>query len=221
MSPVADRAGVDRESTLPQRSSNVVWHEGEVPREERWRAAGVAGATVWFTGLSGSGKSTVAMAVERLLLDAGRIAYPLDGDNLRHGLNGDLGFDAESRRENVRRVAEVARLLADAGVVALVPVISPYRAGRDYARSIHEAVGLPFLEVFVDTAIDVCEQRDPKGLYRKARAGEISGFTGIDDPYEAPIAPDLHIDGGTTPVSEAAAAVMGLLSVHGVAHGRA
>ena len=196
------------------RSENVVWHEGEVSRAERWGSAGVTGATIWFTGLSGSGKSTVAAAVERLLLERGQVAYMLDGDNLRHGLNGDLGFDAASRHENVRRVAEVARLFADAGVVALVPVISPYRAGRDHARTIHEAVGLTFLEVFVDTPIEVCEQRDPKGLYRKARAGEITGFTGIDDPYEAPLAPDLHIDGAATPLAEAAARVVGALTSH-------
>jgi len=188
-----------------------VWHEGGVSREERRQATRAAGATVWFTGLSGSGKSTIAAAVERLILRSARIAYLLDGDNLRHGLNGDLGFDTASRNENIRRVAEVARLFADAGVIALVPVISPYRAGRDHARSIHADVGLPFTEVFVDTPIAICEQRDPKGLYSKARAGEIKGFTGIDDPYEAPLAPDLRIDTAITSVGEAAAAVMAAL----------
>ncbi|MCZ7536687.1 MAG: adenylyl-sulfate kinase [Acidimicrobiia bacterium] len=209
----------DRGSAALPRSENVVWHEGELTREERWSAASVAGATIWFTGLSGSGKSTVAAAVERLLLDAGRISYLLDGDNLRHGLNGDLGFDAASRHENVRRVAEVARLFADAGVVALVPVISPYRSGRDHARSIHEDVGLSFLEVFVDTPIEVCEQRDPKGLYRKARAGELTGFTGIDDPYEAPLSPGLRIDGGATPVAVAAETVLAALAERRSARG--
>ncbi len=174
-----------------RQSPNVVWHPGHLTREERWAAIGSAGATVWFTGLSGSGKSTVAIEVERQLLAAGRPCYLLDGDNLRHGLNGDLGFSAEDRDENVRRVAEVARLFADAGVVALVPLISPYRAARDRARQVHDVAGLPFLEVFVDTPIELCEQRDPKGLYAKARAGEIRGFTGIDDPYEAPLAPEL------------------------------
>ncbi len=174
-----------------RQSPNVVWHPGHLTREERWVAIGSAGATVWFTGLSGSGKSTVAIEVERQLLAAGRPCYLLDGDNLRHGLNGDLGFSAEDRDENVRRVAEVARLFADAGVVALVPLISPYRAARDRARQVHDVAGLPFLEVFVDTPIELCEQRDPKGLYAKARAGEIRGFTGIDDPYEAPLAPEL------------------------------
>jgi bifunctional enzyme CysN/CysC len=182
-------------------SDNVVWHRGAVDRADRPSA----GATVWFTGLSGSGKSTVAVELERALVAAGRPTYLLDGDNLRHGLNADLGFSAADRSENIRRVGEVARLFADAGVVALVPVISPYRADRDRARSIHEAVGVPFVEVFVDTPLDVCEARDPKGLYAKARAGEIKGFTGIDDPYEAPVHPDLRLtpaDGD--PVAQAA-----------------
>lgn len=172
-------------------STNVVWHPSDLPREQRWEHTGMRGATVWFTGLSGSGKSTVAAAVERHLVEQGRSAYVLDGDNLRHGLNGDLGYSAAARDENVRRVSEVARLFADAGVVALVPLISPYRAGRERAREVHDAAGLRFVEVFVDTPIELCEQRDPKGLYAKARAGEITGFTGIDDPYEAPSDPDL------------------------------
>jgi bifunctional enzyme CysN/CysC len=170
-------------------TDHVVWHRGAVDRADRPSA----GATVWFTGLSGSGKSTVAVEVERALVAAGRPAYLLDGDNLRHGLNADLAFSAADRSENIRRVGEVARLFADAGVVALVPVISPYRADRDRAREIHEAVGVPFVEVFVDTPLEVCEARDPKGLYAKARAGEIKGFTGIDDPYEAPVHPDLRL----------------------------
>jgi adenylyl-sulfate kinase len=170
-------------------TGNVVWHQGAVARADR---PGV-GATVWFTGLSGSGKSTVAAELERALVAAGRPAYLLDGDNLRHGLNADLGFSAADRSENIRRVGEVARLFADAGVVALVPVISPYRTDRGRARAIHEAVGVPFVEVFVDTPLEVCEARDPKGLYAKARAGEIKGFTGIDDPYEAPLRPDLRL----------------------------
>lgn len=166
---------------------NLTWHAGEVTSADRPSL----GATVWLTGLSGSGKSTVAVELERLLVGSGRVAYRLDGDNLRHGLNADLGFSAEDRDENVRRAGEVARLFADAGVVAIVPLISPYRAGRDRARAVHEAAGVGFLEVFVDTPIELCEQRDPKGLYAKARAGEITGFTGIDDPYESPVSPDL------------------------------
>ncbi len=180
---------------------NIVWHEGAVARADRV----FPGATVWFTGLSGSGKSSVAVEVERELVARGRAAYLLDGDNVRHGLNADLGFSAADRTENIRRIGEVARLFADAGVVALVPVISPYRADRDRARAIHAEVGLPFVEVYVDTPLDVCEQRDPKGLYAKARAGEITGFTGIDDPYEAPGQPDVRLtpaDGD--PIAQAA-----------------
>src|SRR4051812_17366615 len=156
------------------------------------------------------------MACERLLLEQGQAAYVLDGDNLRHGLNGDLGFSAEDRSENVRRVGEVARLFADAGVVALVPLISPYRAGRDHARALHDAAGLDFVEVFVNTPIEVCEQRDPKGLYKKARSGELKGFTGIDDPYEAPLAPELVLDSGSAGASEAAERVLELLATAGV-----
>jgi len=176
---------------------DVVWHRGSVARSERLSR----GATVWFTGLSGSGKSTVAHECERLLLGEQRPSYVLDGDNLRHGLNGDLGFSAADRAENIRRVGEVARLFADAGVIALVPVISPYRADRERARAAHVAAGLPFLEVFVDTPLEVCEARDPKGLYAKARRGELRGFTGIDDPYEAPVAPEVRLtpdDGDAT-----------------------
>jgi bifunctional enzyme CysN/CysC len=170
---------------------DIVWHEPVVPRSERWSALGLRGATVWFTGLSGSGKSTVATEVERLLVAAGRPTYLLDGDNIRHGLNADLGFSTADRDENIRRIGEVARLFADAGVVALVPVISPYRAGRDRARALHDAAGLRFVEVFVDTPLEVCETRDPKGLYAKARRGELKNFTGIDDPYEPPTCPEL------------------------------
>lgn len=166
-----------------------MWHPSALDRDER----PFAGATVWFTGLSGSGKSTVAVEVERLLVASGRPAYLLDGDNLRQGLNGDLGFSADDRSENVRRVGEVARLFADAGVVALVPVISPYIADRSRVREIHALAGVPFAEIHVDTPIEICEQRDPKGLYAKARAGEITGFTGIDDPYEVPDAPELRL----------------------------
>jgi bifunctional enzyme CysN/CysC len=143
--------------------------------------------------LSGSGKSTIANAVAERLLGLGRLAYVLDGDNLRHGLNADLAFSAEDREENVRRVGEVARLMADAGLVVLVPVISPYRAHRDRVRRAHEAAELPFVEVFVDTPLDECERRDPKDLYRRARAGELVGLTGIDDPYEPPLRPDVVV----------------------------
>jgi bifunctional enzyme CysN/CysC len=197
----------DQEGTSP----DVVWHPSSLDRDERAGALGHRGATIWFTGLSGSGKSTVAAACERLLVADGRPAYLLDGDNLRHGLNGDLGFSAGDRDENVRRVAEVARLFADAGVVALVPLISPYRAARDRARALHEAAGVPFYEVFVDTPLEVCEERDPKGLYAKARAGELTGMTGIDDPYEAPGSPDLVITPDDGRAVAAATRVLALL----------
>lgn len=153
---------------------------------------GGIGMTVWLTGLSGSGKSSVAVELERQLISAGQAAYLLDGDNLRMGLNGNLGFTAEDRKENVRRVAHVARLFADAGVVAIVPLISPYRGGRELARQMHKAANLQFAEVFIDTPLEVCEARDPKGLYAKARAGELKGMTGIDDPYEAPLEPEFR-----------------------------
>jgi bifunctional enzyme CysN/CysC len=200
------------ESTSP----NVVWHLGEVHRSERWGATELGGATVWFTGLSGSGKSTVAVAVERLLLDSGRAAYRLDGDNLRHGLNGDLGFSSVDRDENVRRASEVARLFADSGLIALVPLISPYRSGRERAREIHRAADLPFLEIFVNTPIDECERRDPKGLYAKARAGEIPGFTGVDDPYEPPTACELELTPSDGDATSQAGLVVTLLRERGV-----
>ncbi|MDA8044874.1 MAG: adenylyl-sulfate kinase [Actinomycetota bacterium] len=173
-------------------TSNVTWHQNAVDRDSR----AATGATIWLTGLSGSGKSTVAVEVERRLVDAGRAAYLLDGDNLRHGLNADLGFGAADRAENVRRVGEVAKLFADAGLVSVVSLVSPYRADRNRVRNSHEAAGLRFIEIFVDTPLDVCEARDPKGLYAKARAGQISGFTGIDDPYEPPDSPDLVLRPG-------------------------
>tara|TARA_B110000014_G_C19984049_1_gene509581 strand:+ start:350 stop:952 length:603 start_codon:yes stop_codon:yes gene_type:complete len=171
--------------------SNLTWHSNNLSRKERHASLGYTGATIWFTGLSGSGKSSIASATEKLIVTSGRPSYLLDGDNLRLGLNEDLNFSAKDRHENVRRVAEVARLFADAGLVALVPLISPYREDRENAREIHDQFGLRFFEVFVDTPIEVCEERDPKGLYKKARSGEIKGFTGIDDPYEMPNDPDL------------------------------
>ncbi len=172
--------------------TNVVWHSNLVQRDQR----PTRGCTVWLTGLSGSGKSTVAVEVEHRLVAAGRPAYLLDGDNLRHGLNSDLGFSAADRGENVRRVGEVARLFADAGIVAVVSLVSPYRADRDQVRALHEAAGLRFLEVFVDTPLEVCEARDPKGMYAQARAGQITGFTGVDDPYEPPLEPELVLRPG-------------------------
>jgi bifunctional enzyme CysN/CysC len=172
---------------ITEPSASVVWHPAAVGRADR----ATRGMTVWLTGLSASGKSTIAAELERRLVLAGRPAYRLDGDNLRHGLNAGLGFSPRDRAENVRRVGEVAQLFADAGLVAVVSLISPYRADRDLVRARHVAAGLAFLEVFVDTPVDVCEARDPKGMYARARAGEITGFTGVDDPYEVPVEPAL------------------------------
>jgi adenylyl-sulfate kinase len=194
---------------MADRSPNVVWQKG-TEREQRWAALGHGGATVWMTGLPGSGKSTIASGVEAALLGAGRSVYILDGDNLRHGLNGDLGFSAEDRTENVRRTAEVSALLADAGVVVLVALVSPYRADRDAARAVHAARGLPFLEVHVATPLEECERRDPKGLYARARAGEITGLTGVDDPYEPPVAADVVVGAGEG-LDEAVALVLAAL----------
>jgi adenylyl-sulfate kinase len=186
---------------------NIVWQHGTVSRDARPSR----GATIWFTGFSGSGKSTIASAVETALIEQGRPAYLLDGDNVRHGLNADLGFSADDRAENVRRIAHVAQLLADAGVVALVPVISPYRAGRLFARQIHAVADLPFIEVWVSTPIEECEKRDPKGLYVKARAGQLTGFTGIDDAYEAPDSPELALPSHQLSVAESVERVISAL----------
>ncbi|MEO1717998.1 MAG: adenylyl-sulfate kinase [Planctomycetota bacterium] len=168
------------------KATNVHWHEGNLTREERFKALGSKGCTLWFTGLSASGKSTVASALEQVLVQQGVNAYRMDGDNIRMGLNKNLGFSAEDRAENIRRIGEVAKLFADNGTVAITSFISPYAADRDACRALHDEAGLPFFEVFADTPLEECEKRDPKGLYKKARAGEIKGFTGIDDPYEEP-----------------------------------
>ena len=186
------------------RDSNVVWQSSKVTRDQRPHR----GATVWLTGLSGSGKSTIATELERRLVAEGRPAYLLDGDNLRHGLNADLGFGDDDRRENIRRTSEVASLFADSGAVALVSLISPFAAERQRAREIHEARGLTFFEVFVDTPLPECEARDPKGLYAKARSGEIRQFTGIDSPYERPVTPELVVKPGDGSPSEIADLVM-------------
>jgi adenylyl-sulfate kinase len=191
------------------KSPEVVW-QPELPRERRYEALGQRGATLWFTGLPSSGKSTIAAAVQEQLLAQGRFAYLLDGDNLRHGLCGDLGFSLEDRAENVRRAAHAARLLADAGVVALASLVSPYAADRALARDLHERNGIVFLEVFVATPLALCEQRDPKGLYARARSGELRGFTGVDDPYEPPEAPDVLLcpeDGVAAAAARVVAAV--------------
>ncbi len=192
-------------------TENVVWHDGAVSRTDRSAVTGGPGMTVWMTGLSGSGKSTIAAVVEAQLIRSGRAVYSLDGDNVRHGLNADLGFSAADRTENIRRVGEVARLMADAGLVVLVPVISPYKADRDAVRRAHEEAGLRFVEVHIATPLEVCEDRDPKGLYARARAGELPNFTGIDDPYEEPESPDLRVGTGTDSSEATAQSIIDLI----------
>lgn len=176
-----------------QKATNVHWHSGEVTREDRYKVLGHKGATLWFTGLSGSGKSTVAVALENELTARGKLCYRLDGDNIRLGINKNLGFSAEDRTENIRRIGEISKLFVDTGVIVLSSFISPYRADRDSVRALHDADKMDFIEVHVDCALAEAEKRDPKGLYKKARAGEIKGFTGIDDPYEAPAKPEVHL----------------------------
>src|SRR3989442_151915 len=198
------------------KATNITWHEGHVTREERAALLKQRGATLWFTGLSGSGKSTIAFTLEHALVQQGRLAYVLDGDNIRHGLNKNLGFSATDREENIRRIGEVAKLFADAGLITMTSFISPYRKDRDNVRALHAAGNLPFIEIFVNTPIGTCEQRDPKGLYKKARAGELKGFTGIDDPYEEPLKPELCIDATNTSPQQAALTLLEYLEKQGI-----
>lgn len=170
-----------------QKATNVQWHDGEVSREDRSKMLAQKGATLWFTGLSGSGKSTVAVALEQALTAKGKLTYRLDGDNIRLGINKNLGFSAEDRTENIRRIGEISKLFVDVGVITLSSFVSPYRADRDLVRELHEQAGMDFIEVYVNVPLEVAEERDPKGLYKKARAGEIPNFTGISDPYEEPL----------------------------------
>ncbi len=198
------------------KATNITWHEGHVTRDERAALLKQKGATLWFTGLSGSGKSTIAFTLEHALVSRGRLAYVLDGDNVRHGLNKNLGFSAADREENIRRIGEVAKLFADAGVLTMTSFISPYRKDRDVVRALHAEAKLPFIEVHVATPIETCEQRDPKGLYKKARAGQLKGFTGIDDPYEAPTQPEITLDATATSPQEAAVQLMEHLEKRGL-----
>ena len=195
------------------KAENLTWHIGEVDREARAAAHGHRGAVLWFTGLSGSGKSTIGHRVERMLIERGAFAYVLDGDNVRHGLNSDLGFAPEDRVENIRRIGEVARLFADAGGLVLSAFISPYREDRDAVRELM-AEG-DFVEVWVDADVATCEERDPKGLYKKARAGEIPEFTGISAPYEAPERPELVLDTGVQSLQESVERLVGYLEEKG------
>ena len=196
-----------------QRASNITWHGGDVARADRERLLGQRGVTVWMTGLSGSGKSTIAVIVERMLLDRGRLAYRLDGDNVRHGLNRNLGFSAEDRAENIRRIGEVAKLFTDAGVIVIASFISPYRRDRDAVRALLKPGD--FIEVYVKASLEAAERRDPKGLYKKARAGEIKGFTGIDDPYEEPERPGLTLETERLAPGQSAEAVLLYLEASG------
>jgi len=177
-----------------QTRNDIRWHPSALDRKHRWTATGQRGATIWFTGLPASGKSTLAVAVERALVESGEVAYLLDGDNIRHGLSDDLGFSPGDRAENIRRVGHLTRLFADAGVVALASLVSPLKSDRVIARALNDAAKLPFIEVYVATSLAECERRDPKGLYKRARAGELNGLTGVDAPYEAPENPDLVLD---------------------------
>ncbi len=176
-----------------QKATNVHWHHGDITREDRNRLLGQKGATLWFTGLSASGKSTIAVALEAVLYEQGKLCYRLDGDNIRFGINKNLGFSAEDRAENIRRIGEIAKLFVDSSLIVLSSFISPYRKDREQVRKLHDEAGFEFVEVFVDCSLETVEQRDPKGLYKKARAGEIKNFTGIDDPYEAPENPEIHL----------------------------
>ena len=197
-----------------QKATNVTWHDGDITREDRSTILRQRGATIWFTGLSGSGKSTIAVALERALFKLGKLSYRLDGDNVRLGINKNLGFSEADRKENIRRIGEVAKLFGDAGMISLSSFISPYKADRDEVRELHEAAGLNFIEVYVDCPLSEAEKRDPKGLYKKARAGEIKNFTGIDDPYEAPDSPELHLRTDKLSVEEEVQAVLDHLIEH-------
>jgi adenylylsulfate kinase len=198
------------------RATNITWHEGHVNRDERAKLLKQKGATLWFTGLSGSGKSTIAFTLEHALVQQGRLAYVLDGDNIRHGLNKNLGFSAADREENIRRIGEVAKLFADAGVITMTSFISPYRKDRDLVRALHSEAGLAFVEIYLNTPIETCEQRDPKGLYKKARAGQLKGFTGIDDPYEAPLKAELMLDATNVSPQEATLQLLTYLEQKGI-----
>ncbi|MEE9613417.1 MAG: adenylyl-sulfate kinase [Thermodesulfobacteriota bacterium] len=204
------------EKTMEKKSTNITWHHGKVTREDREKLMAQKGVTIWLTGLSGSGKSTIAVELEHALLDNNHQAYILDGDNVRHGLNKNLGFSPEDRGENIRRIGEVARLFTDANIVTITAFISPYRADRDQARELQKADGASrFIEVYVKCPVEVCEERDVKGLYKKARAGEIKEFTGISAPYEEPENAELVLDSSKLSVEESTRAILGYLEEKG------
>ncbi len=199
-----------------QKATNVHWHEGDITRGHREKLLGHKGATLWFTGLSGSGKSTVAVELEGTLHEMGILTYRLDGDNVRMGINKNLGFSAEDRTENIRRIGEVSKLFVDAGQIALSSFISPYRDDRDQVRALHEESDMEFIEIYVDCSLEAAEERDPKGLYKKARAGEIKNFTGIDDPYEEPLNPEIHLHSDQQSLAEEVEAILNLLRERGI-----
>jgi adenylylsulfate kinase len=196
-----------------QKSTNITWHDHQIPKDERFALNGHKGAVLWFTGLSACGKSTIANVVDHQLHSMQKHTYVLDGDNVRHGLNKNLGFSAEDRAENIRRIGEVAKLFAESGVLTLTAFISPYRNDRDLVRQLLGEG--EFIEIYVNASLETCEARDPKGLYKKARAGEIKGFTGIDDPYEAPTNPEIELDANNKSIEELAAEVATYLDTHG------
>ncbi|MFT4823895.1 MAG: adenylylsulfate kinase [Halioglobus sp.] len=199
-----------------QKATNVHWHEGDITRDHRTKLLGHKGATLWFTGLSGSGKSTIAVELEGTLIEMGVLSYRLDGDNVRLGINRNLGFTAEDRTENIRRIGEIAKLFVDTGVVALSSFISPYADDRDQVRALHDAAGMDFIEIFVDCALETAEERDPKGLYKKARAGEIKNFTGIDDPYEEPSKAEIHLHSDKQTLAEEVEIILAVLRERGI-----
>jgi len=198
-----------------QKSTNVTWQDGEVSASDRSVFLGQKGVTIWFTGLSGSGKSTIAVALESALMGKQKLSYRLDGDNIRLGINKNLGFSAEDRTENIRRIGEVAKLFSDAGIITLASFISPYLADRDNVRQLHVSADIAFVEVFVDCSLASAEARDPKGLYKKARAGEIKNFTGIDDPYEAPKNTEIHLISDKMTVDEEVDLIVSYLTDNG------
>ena len=198
------------------RATNITWHHGHVGREARQRLLHQHGATLWFTGLSAAGKSTIAFTLEHMLIENGFMTYVLDGDNVRHGLNKNLGFSAEDRAENIRRVGEVARLFSDAGIITMSSFISPYRLDRRKVRDLHEEADIPFLEIFTDTPLEVCEERDPKGLYRRARLGELKHLTGVDDPYETPENAEITVHPQRMSAPECAQVIMQDLERRGI-----
>ena len=198
-----------------QKSTNVTWQDGKVSASDRSAFLGHKGVTIWFTGLSGSGKSTIAVALEGALMEKQKLSYRLDGDNIRLGINKNLGFSAEDRTENIRRIGEVAKLFSDAGIITLASFISPYLADRDNVRQLHVSADIAFVEVFVDCSLASAEARDPKGLYKKARAGEIKNFTGIDDPYEAPTNTEIHLISDKMTVDEEGDLIVSYRTVNG------